>query len=258
LTDFGGLVACALMDQTLLGVLRNVGFSEKEARVYAALAELGEGTAAKISQKTELKRPSVYVILGSLIARGYASEVPGKKVSAYQATDANAILRRLQEKIKDFSDFVPVIRTLANRGGARPKISYFENKEGILNVYESINHTPSAFFITSYARIERHFPGLVDKWIHGLEKGRYKLKGVHIVPDDEEELTHARRFISVGQKVRKLGALKGIAMDFSIFDNKLAISNLGEKLFMVVIESEGIVRSVQAIFEVVWSAAKEV
>ena len=44
------------MDQTLLKVLENVGFGEKEALVYAALAELDEGTVAKISQKAGLKR----------------------------------------------------------------------------------------------------------------------------------------------------------------------------------------------------------
>ncbi len=246
------------MDQTLLKVLENVGFGEKEALVYAALAELDEGTVAKISQKAGLKRPGTYVVLGALMARGYVSELPGRKINTYQAIDAGAILGRLQERVKDFSDFVPVIRMLANRSGARPKISFFESKEGILNVYESINRTSSAFFITSYARINRHFPGLVEKWLRDFEKKRYKLKGVHIVPDDEGEMKYARRFPAVGQKVRKLAALRDLTMDFSIFDNKLVISSLGEDLFMVVIESEDIARSVRAIFEVVWGAAKEV
>ena len=167
--------------------------------------------------------------------RAYGARVrkrtPGRKINTYQAIDAGAILGRLQERVKDFSDFVPVIRMLANRSGARPKISFFESKEGILNVYESINRTSSAFFITSYARINRHFPGLVEKWLRDFEKKRYKLKGVHIVPDDEGEMKYARRFPAVYQKVRKLAALRDLTMDFSIFDNKLVISSLGERSF---------------------------
>lgn len=39
-------------------ILQSIGLTEKEAKVYAAILELGTATILKISQKAELKRPT--------------------------------------------------------------------------------------------------------------------------------------------------------------------------------------------------------
>lgn len=243
----------------LLKVFNDVGFNDKEAKIYTALTELGEGTVAQIAKRAELKRPIVYVVLGGLMAKGFVSELPNKKTSAYQATDAAIILRRIQTNVKNFSQFVPVLRTLRNRGGERPKISYFETKEGILNIFEEMNYDPSPFFITSYARIDERFPGVVGGWVKNYKKGLYKkLVGRHVVSDDPNELENAKVFKSINQQVRILPDLRDSNMDFSIYANKLAISNLGEKLFVVIIESEEIVKSIRPIFNLVWEKARDI
>ncbi|MEK7144554.1 MAG: hypothetical protein AAB794_01690 [Patescibacteria group bacterium] len=58
--------------------------------------------------------------------------------------------------------------------------------------------------------------------------------------------------------MRIWSALRGAQMDFSIYENKLAITSLGEKPFVVVIESADIVAALRPIFDVVWGNAKEI
>ena len=126
------------MDETLLKLLEESNFTNKEARVYLALLELSQGTVTKIAKITELKRPIIYVILEGLIKRGYASELPNKKINAYQPISPEIILKRLQGIVKNFSEMLPVFKTLHNKGGKKPKITYYETKEGIWNVYKEM------------------------------------------------------------------------------------------------------------------------
>lgn len=247
------------MDKTLLKVLESIGFSEKEARIYAALTELGRGTVAQIAKKAELKRPIVYVVLGGLMAHGYASEIPNTKVNTYQATDATIILRNMQTSVKNLSDFIPVLRTLSNKGGRRPHITYFDNKESLKKVYEEMNYEEEPFFVTSYVRLEETFPGIIDDWVSGYKKGRYKkLRGFHIVSDDLKEIEIVKVFKTVNQRVRILSELRRSSMDFTLYGKKLALSYLGENPFCVVIESEGLVASLRPIFDIVWEKAQEI
>jgi len=76
------------MDKDLVVVLSSVGFTNKEAQVYIALLSLGAGTVQQIATLSGLKRPIIYVLLEGLIQRGYVSEIPGKKIRAFQAMEA--------------------------------------------------------------------------------------------------------------------------------------------------------------------------
>ena len=113
------------------------------------------------------------------------------------------------------------------------------------------------FFITSNVRIRNHFPNAIEDWVQGLNSGIYKFKGRHLVPDNEEEIEIGQKFLTVQQKIRVLPELESINMDFTIFNNKLAITSLEDNPFIVVIESVGIVDSMRPIFEIAWQKGKE-
>ena len=242
------------MDNDLLKLLEQSGFTEKEARVYLALLELGRGTVTKISRLTDLKRSIIYVILEGLIKRGYASELPDKKINSYQVIDPSAILNRLKITAKNFSEMLPIFRSLHNKGKKRPKITYCETKKGIWNIYEEMNRSEKPFFISNYARIEKCFPGSVEKWIGNVQKGIYRPAARHLVPNDIENKKIAERFLRlpVEQEIRTLEKLNNSRMDFALYENKLAVTSLEENPFIVVIESEELVKSMRPIFEIVW------
>ncbi len=246
------------MDQDLLKLLEQSGFTEKEARVYLALLELGQGTVTKISRLTELKRSIIYVILEGLIKRGYVSELPAKKINSYQAIDPSAILNQLKITAKNFSEMLPILRSLHNKGEKRPKITYCETKKGIWNIYEEINRSEKPFFISNYVRVEKCFPGSVEKWVSNVQKGIYRPEARHLIPSDSKNKEIAEKFLRlpVEQEIRTLGKLNNSQMDFTLYENKLAITSLEDKPFIVVIESEELVKSMRPIFELAWNKGK--
>ena len=54
-------------------ILKEIGFSDREIRVYIALLEIGKSTAGPISIKANLSQTKVYETLGKLIEKGLVS-----------------------------------------------------------------------------------------------------------------------------------------------------------------------------------------
>ena len=246
------------MDQDLIKLLETTGFTEKEAQVYLALVALGTGNVTDISKTTKLKRSIIYVILEGLMKRGYASELPNLKINTYQATDPTVILSQLKNVAKNFSEMLPMIRTLGSKGKSRPKISYYDTKEAILKAWEIMGNEDDIFYIYSCERSEQHYPGITDKWAKGYNKKIYPLGNRHLVPNNKSEVEMAQKFLAVGERVRFLEDLKGIGMDVSLYANKIAITSLEENPFIVVIESEELAKSIRPIFEIAWAKGREV
>lgn len=246
------------MDNDLLQLLESVGLKPKEARVYLALLELKQGSVTQIAKLAELKRSIIYVILADLIKKGYVSQLPDKKINEYQALDSSVIVTSQKGALKNFSEMLPYLQTLHNKGKKRPKIHYLENKEGIWKIYEEMNYAKEAFFITSYIDIEKHFPGGVQKWINDYKAKHYTMLGRHLIPDNPDELKYVAGFKKLNQKVKILPGVKRFSMDFTIFENKLTLTSLEEEPFMVLIESEELVNSMRPIFEIAWKAGRTV
>ncbi|NTW46125.1 MAG: hypothetical protein HGB18_03695 [Candidatus Moranbacteria bacterium] len=246
------------MDRDLVKLLESAGFTGKEAQVYLALLELGRGTVTDISRSTALKRSIIYVILEGLIKRGYASEVPGTKVNTYLPMDPTLILTRLKSVTKDFSEMLPMLKTLGNRGESRPKITYHDTKEGVLAVWDAISIADDVFFVYSCERSEHHFPGITSRWLRGYSRKRFPIGNRHLIPDTPGEVAIGKTFSEVGERVRYLSDLRDINMDFSLYADKVVITSMEAHPFVVVIESEELVKSIRPIFEIAWAKGREI
>jgi sugar-specific transcriptional regulator TrmB len=246
------------MDKDLVQLLESSGFTEKEASVYLALLELGKGTVTDVSRLTGLKRSIIYVIVEGLIKRGYASELPDMKINTYRATDPSVILVQLKGVAKNFSEMLPILRTLGNTGKTRPKITYHETKEGILKMWDGMSDEDDVFYIYSCVRSEDHFPGITKRWLKGYDRKRHPIGNRHLIPNQTGEIGIAKDFSAAGERVRCLDELKDINMDFSLYRDRVAITSMEENPFVVVIESEELVRSIRPLFEIAWSKGKEI
>lgn len=129
----------------MLSQLRKLGFSEKEAKVYLAALELGAETAQEISRKAGVNRATTYVILQILIKRGLASTFEKGKKTFFAAESPDQIdhlLRKQSEEIfeqrRDLERIIPELRALNNLAENKPKVRFFEGRDGILSMYEEV------------------------------------------------------------------------------------------------------------------------
>jgi len=246
------------MDQDLLKTIESIGFRPKESQIYLALLELGTGTVSEIAKTAQLKRPVTYIILDDLIKSGYATKVPGEKVNRFQAVDPSAILIRQKANLKNFSEMMPLLQTLSSKGKNKPKISYVDTKDGIQNIYESLNYAREAFYVSSYKKLHEHFPKKVEGWMKDYGKGLYKVDAKHVIPDSPEELEFGKKYKAGGQNVRILPAQKNFDTDIVLTENKLSVSSLEEEPFLVLIESEKLAKSLKPLFEIIWESSRDI
>ena len=78
--------------QLILNLLHDLGMTDKEARIYLALYEIGRATAYTIAQRSGIKRPTVHVTLDQLRAKGLVLEVPNKKRHLFIVKDPNELI----------------------------------------------------------------------------------------------------------------------------------------------------------------------
>lgn len=245
------------MNKNLLKLLQKADFTEKEARVYLALLEIGQANVSQVAKIAQLKRSIIYVILEGLIKREYVNELEGQKINTYVAIDPSFVLNSLENTTEHFQAMLPILRTLKNKGKKRPKISYHENLEDILNIFEEMSLTKAPFFIANFSLIEKQDSEFINTWINSIKTNIDSFKGRFLIPDNPINLEIAKKFKEFTKQVKMSDELKNINMDFVFSENKLVIANLADEPFVVVIESEEMIKSFKPIFEMTWERGRE-
>jgi len=131
--------------------LIEAGFSEKEASVYLAILELGEGNIAQITRKSNIKRATVYLEIDSLKNKGFVSLIKRKGRSIYLAENPLRIEERLMEKKETISKLMPQLLSIANAMNHKPKVRYFEGSDGLKEVYKNTLKFPSMEIVGWYS-----------------------------------------------------------------------------------------------------------
>ena len=87
-------------------IFKELGFTERETKVYLALLELGLTKVGPITAKTKLQHSKIYETLDRLIEKGLASYIIISKTKHFQASAPQEILNLLEERKRKFKDII--------------------------------------------------------------------------------------------------------------------------------------------------------
>ena len=126
-------------------LLREIGLSDGEVRVYFSLLELGESKTGKISVNARVHTSKVYLILDKLIKKGLVSYVIKNKIKYYRASDPKQILgylhnkkRVLDEQEKNLKEILPNILKRQKYSKEKQSASVYEGVKGIKTLFEEM------------------------------------------------------------------------------------------------------------------------
>jgi len=119
-------------------IFRELGFSEREIKVYLALLELGQTTVGPIAAKTRLQHSKVYQTLEKLIDRGLVSFVIKSKTKYFQAQNPKQILNMLKEKERSFSEILPKLQQKQHFSKEQQIATVYEGYKAIKSMFDSI------------------------------------------------------------------------------------------------------------------------
>lgn len=241
-------------------ILEDLGLSEKEAKVYLASLELGPSSPAEIAKAAGINRATTYVIAEKLTKEGLMSQLEKDKKTYFAAENPEQLLHLLRkqeseirQKEQEFQKYLPELKTLFDTAGERPKVRFFEGKEGL-------------------KAIQGDFLSSKDKNIEEI----YSSDDVRNVFTEEDlqkarEVRKNKKIKARAIYIRKAGKIPQtpyltdlrivpyekfpIHSDILMYDNKVAMVSLKGKLVGVIIENKAIVDTLRSIFNLAWEAA---
>ena len=133
-------------------VLREVGLSLNEARVYETLLKLGESSVQEISDKSKVHRRNVYDSLKKLIEKGLASEVFIKKEKHFKAINPARLIGLLKEKEEKLKKVLPDLEKIHQTKEEKEEAYFYRGLEGFKNYFQDILKTKeTVYFIGAKA-----------------------------------------------------------------------------------------------------------
>lgn len=254
-------------------ILKKIGLNKKETIVYLALLELGSQPASVIGRKAGINRSTTYLVLESLMKRGYVNQHVRADVKFFTAADPQVIVQSLERKENYYEEarnelieLLPEFYSLTNPLSIKPKVRFYEGEEGVkrammdtftsketLHAWDAmdswLNSTPELKkFIQEYARLR-------------VEKYKIPVKALFLdTPKSREYIL--KDYPPLKKKKNPLMDFKWVPKDvanfnneINVYDDKVSIVSLEKnEMLGVIIESHEIAKTMKSIFQMAWKA----
>ncbi len=244
----------------MLNELKSLGLSDKEAKVYLASLELGSTTVQELARAARVNRPTAYVQIESLTKRGLMSSVTKGKKRFFQAESPDQLAhliekskRELVSREDELAKILPELKNMFDSAEERPKVRFFEGKEGLKAMLNEFLKTKEKSAVTffSWDDVRNVFS---EKEVQAHRERREKKK-IHT------RAIYTRHSGPVASLPLLLEARHvdpqeyPMPSEFTIYGEKIAIVSLKRKLVGVVIENKEMANTFRSIFELAWRSS---
>ena len=126
-------------------VLRNIGLTDGEIRVYLALIELGPSTSGPITDKSRVSGSKIYNILERLMQKGIVSYIIKEKTKYYQAEDPIKIKEyviikenEIKKQKEEIDKLIPMLQLKKVLEKNKSEVQIYKGFKGIQTITEHI------------------------------------------------------------------------------------------------------------------------
>ncbi|MFZ2188384.1 MAG: helix-turn-helix domain-containing protein [Candidatus Moraniibacteriota bacterium] len=236
----------------MLETLRKIGMEEKQAKIYLACLSLGATTIIEIARKTGIKRTTVYENLDEMVRSGYVRVIKKEKRKRYVALEPKELKELIRKKETLLEQIMPQLTAMSNVSNAKPKVWFYEGKEGILEAYEdSLNYPGIEVVGFASGEVLKMFSlKEVEKYI--AKRQRKKIIQTLIMPEGKD----AKSFIATAsEQLRRVKVVSEeeypFKIEINIYANRMALFSVKDKM-AVIMESEPISSAMRMIFKMCW------
>ena len=240
-----------------LEILRKVGLSNGEIKVYKALLEIGVASVNSIHEKIGIDRRNIYDILNKLVERGLISYIEENGKRTFKLANPDKILSYMDEKKsdlektrKEIANVIPSIQEVFKSEKETLFAEIFKGKEGIKAVWDDMLDYKSIYWIGSGFYIPDKFPAFWNDW--NKRRIKKKINSHHLFRSEKRKHPGIK---SLG----KLTKWKFLPIEFSgaptvtaIYGNKVTNFLFGERLFAFVMESKELADNYKVYHKYLW------
>lgn len=236
-------------------LLKELGFNEKEAKIYISLLELGEATLKNIADNSLIPRTSLYTPVKTLIKKGLIEFYKRKGRNYYVAVTPERFLHLEQAKIKLLDENLFQLKAGMGIGVSAPKIRFFEGKDGIKLLLDEILNEKRPFrAITSIEDMNR----IAGDYFKNFIRNRIQQNlHVDLLTNRSSEAQVLKSTDAQEQReTRFVPARYNFNTANYIFGNKVAMISLKqEPIVGILIEDKSIAQTQNMFFDLIWKMA---
>ncbi len=174
--------------RSMLEILKHLGLTPSEAKVYAALLETGKNTASGILSEAQLNSGRIYEILDSLGKKGLVSTIKEGKTKLFIASPPERILDYLNDKIhiieskkNEFEKELPKLKQTFKSKQQETDVELFMGIKGQKTAYnilfaEAEKDKDKEIIVQGITKKERYPQEVLDLLRYYVYKKRKQLK----------------------------------------------------------------------------------
>ena len=238
--------------------LKHIGLNEKEIQIYLSLLELGSSTVLSIAKRSGIKRPTAYLVLESLVEKGFVSRVIKGKKTLFSPQNPKKLITEGELRLKELQEIVPQLEIMFRKRKERPRIKIFEGKDELDRAYDELFLLKGeALFISTNKLSMETFPRTYQKQDFSPRSSEFRFR--ELLDESETSLEYANKVRGEYHDVRFIPKkFLPFDADIGIFGNHTLITSVKKEYFTIDIESKEIARAFRTIFEMMWLSAKNV
>lgn len=239
-----------------LNNLLNLGLNKKEAATYLAALELGPASISQLAARAQIKRPSLYHYLTSLINKGLVYQTAAGKRKQYATHEPNQLLSIMEQNRQGLALILPELTALYRASPKQPRVMLYEGKNNLIKVYNEIfSTTYNLYAVFSPAKFFKLFSHRENAaFFAKLKTNGGKLFNLAEQSDNFKEILKQGYRKGISQD-KFLPASVKVAVDFLIAKKRVALVSLNNQT-ATIIEDEDVASAMTEMFKLVWSSIK--
>ncbi len=233
-------------------ILREIGLTDYEARIYLCLLKNGALTGYKIAEKIGLYRQVVYDSLNRLQEKGAINQVKEGKSRVFQATSPEILLSQLEEKTDHFRVLLPQLHELQISSKEPLSVETYKGKQVTRIALQDVaNHLKSGGENWCTAVDEHLFlkgNKLVIKQYERDQK-RYGFKEKVLIKKGTKGLLSNSTYKEIPEKYFNPNPTQ-------VYGDNVSILMLGNPDHLIIIRSKAVAEAYRKQFLLMWEAAE--
>lgn len=230
-------------------ILKDLGFEEREIKIYLALIRLSDSPALKISKEIGIDRTTTYDILERLIGRGIVSSYVKNKSKHFSVLAPDKLLHHFKEKYSSLEKILPELKRISNQTPQPVKCELFYGKEGLKSVGKDIVDGVKEYRVIGIRKEYEEILGYFNE-LAIIRLDQFKAKEIAIV----EKNAKFKKLKNGEYKYLDKKLLSPITT--LIYKNKVVFFIWKDPYFAVSIENEQLSKAQIEYFNLLWKIAK--
>lgn len=237
-----------------LEILRKIGLSEGEIKVYNALLEIGVTSINNIHEKVGIDRRNIYDILNKLIEKGLVSYIEENRKKVFKISNPDKILSYIEEKKSGLDDvkgevvkIIPTMQDIFKSKKQELFAEIFKGAEGMKAVWDDLLNYDAIYWIGSGLYVPQRFPAYWKDW--NQRRIKRKVGSYHLFRYEKRKEVNKKLFTTCKFLPPEFSGNPTVTV---VYGDKVAQMLLGEEINVFVITNKELAENYKSYHKFLW------